>query len=283
MSLDNLKPDIVSGMLLSRLNDAMVFAKVSNTDYQGEITSYGQSVRINQIDAVTINTYTPGTTADLTIEQITTAAQVLLINQARAYAFTIEDADNAKARAKVLNEGITEAAFGLANSVDAYIAGLHAGAGVAVGGTAVAGVDITSTNVAAYFNEAQYKLDETNTPQVGRWAVLPPWLSAKIGMMGIVQKTDNGAVFASGSIGRLMGFDIYPSNQISAISTTDRYPCLFGYRGSISMATQLIKTAIVEPSKQFVTLAKGLLVFGAKVTRANNLGVLYADYTAEAT
>ena len=49
------------------------------------------------------------------------------------------------------------------------------------------------------------------------------------------------------------------------------------------MATQLVKTAIVEPSKQFVTLAKGLLVFGAKVTRPNNLGVLYADFTAEAT
>jgi len=270
-------------MLLARLNDALVFAQVSNTDYQGEITFFGQSVRINQIDSVAINDYTPGTTADLTIEVLGTGAQILHIDQAKSYAFTIEAADNAQAKAKILNDGITQAAHGMANSVDAYIAGKYLDAGIAVGGTAATGADITSTNVLTYFNNAQYKLDETNTPQEGRYAILPPWLSAKVGMMGIVQLTENGNAFATGSIGRLMGFDIFPSNQISALSGTDRYPCLFGYRGSISMATQLIDTDIVKPSKQFVTLAKGLLVFGAKVTRPNNLGVLYADFTAEAT
>ena len=283
MALDALKPDIVSGQLLARLNDALVFANVSNTDYQGEITNFGQSVRIVQVGPVAINTYTAGTTSDLTIEQLSVAGQTLQIDQAKAYSFTIEDMDDAQAKAKALNDGITQAAWGLRDAIDAYIAGLRTDAAIAVGGTASTGADITSTNVLVYFMEAARKLDETNTPTMGRWASLPPWLCHKATLAGIVQKTDNDAVFGEGFIGRVYGFDVYSTNNISALSGTDRYPALFGYQGSISMAVQVLKAEVVRPSKQFVTLAKGLAVYGAKVTRPNNLGVLYADYTAEAT
>jgi len=283
MSLNNLKPDIVAGQLLARLNDALVFAQVSNTDYQGEITNMGQSVRIVEVGPVTIRDYTMGSTADITVEQLPTAAQVLQINQSKYYGFTIDDADNAQAKIKVLNDGITQAAWGLRDNIDAYIAGLYLSAGVAIGGTATTGVDITSTNVMAYFMEAARRLDETNTPTMGRYAVVPPWLAHKATLAGIVQKTANDEVFASGSIGRVYGFDVFSSNNISALSGTDRFPALFGYKGSISMAVQVLHSEIVRPSKQFVNLAKGLVVYGAKMTRPNNIGVLYADYTGEAT
>lgn len=282
-TLEELKPQIVSGQLLARLNDALVFSQVANTDYQGEITSFGQSVKIVQVGPVTVNSYTMGSTSDITIEQLDVAGQTLKIDQADYYAFTIDDADNAQARVKILNDGITQAAWGLRDTVDAYIASLYTGAAVAVGGTATTGKDITSTNVLAYFMEAARKLDESNTPQMGRWAVVPPWLAHKATLAAIVQKTANDGVFGAGYIGEVYGFRVYKSNNISAISGTDRYPCLFGYQGSIAMAMQLLNNEVVRPSKQFVTLAKGLLVFGAKVTRPNNLGVLYADYTSEAT
>ena len=283
MALGDLKPDIVSGQLLARLNDNSVFAQVANTDYQGEIRSFGQSVKIVQPGPVTIRSYTPGTTAELTVEQVDVAGQTLHINQADYYAFEVEDADNAQARAQVLSQQIVQAAWGLRDTVDAYIAGLYGDAAVAVGGTSATGVDITSTNVIKYLMEAFSKLSETNTPKQGRWAVMPPWLINKAVMAGIVQKTDNNAMFENGMIGKAFGFDLYESNNVTGLSGTNRFPVLFGYRGSIAMATQVLTSEIVRPSKQFVTLAKGLLVFGAKVTRPNNLGVLFADYTAEAT
>lgn len=281
--LNELKPDIVSGAILQRLNDDSAFLNVANTDYQGEITNYGQSVTIVEVGAVTISSYTMGSTSDITIEQLPTASKVLQINQSHTYGFTIDKADNAQAKAKVMSDGIRQAAWGFRDTIDAYMAALYSQAGVAAGGTATTGVDITSTNVLVYFMEAARKLDETNTPQAGRWAVVPPWLAHKATLAGIVQKTDNNAVFENGYIGRVYGFDVYSSNNISAISSTDRYPALFGYRGSMSMAVQLVDNAIVEPSKQFVMLAKGLLVYGGKVIRPNNLAVLYADYTEEAT
>jgi len=283
MALDALKPDIVSGQILARLNDASVFMNVVNTDYQGEITSYGQSVRIVQTGPVAVNSYTPGTTADLTIEQLPAAGQVLNIDQGASYSFTVEDVDNAQSRVKMISEGITQATWALRDDIDAFIAGLRTDAAVAVGGTASTGADITSTNVLVYFMEAARKLDETNTPTAGRWAVVPPWLAHKATLAGIVQKTNNDAVFENGFIGRVYGFDMYSSNNVTPLSGTDRYPALFGYRGSISMAVQVMTAEIVRPSKQFVTLAKGLTYYGGKVTRPNNLGVLYADYTSEAT
>ena len=44
-----------------------------------------------------------------------------------------------------------------------------------------------------------------------------------------------------------------------------------------------LKVSPANMSFHFKTLAKGLVVYGAKVVRPNTLGVLYADYTAEAS
>ena len=283
MSLNDMKPDIVSGMLLQRLNDASVFVQVANTDYEGEITQYGQSVRILEIGPVTIRTYTPGGTSAITLEHLKDASKVLQINRSRYYAFTLDDADSAQARVKLLNDGITQSAWGLRDELDAFIAGLRTDAGIAVGGTAATGADITSTNILTYFMEAARRLDETNTPLDTRWCVGPAWFTRKAGLAGIVQLTDNGSAFREGSVGRVEGFDLFTSNNVTAISGTDRFPVLFGYRGSISMAVQVLSSEVVRPSTRFVDLAKGLDLYGAKVVRPNNLGVLYADYTAEAT
>jgi len=288
MSLNELKPDIVSGQLLQRLNDASVFAQVSNTDYEGEITNFGQSVRIVEIGAVTINSYTMGSTSDITIEQLPDASKTLQINQAAYYGFTIDDADNAQARIKVLSDGITEAAWGLRDNIDAYIIAQAKGtngAGLAVSGTSATGTNTTSTNILVQFMEAARKLDENNAPAQGRWCTAPAWYVQKAALAGIVQKTENASVFAGGaqSLGNVYGFELFSTNNSVATSGTDRYPVLFGYRGSISMATQVLTSEVVRPSKQFVTLAKGLAVYGMKVVRPNQLGIAWVDYTAEAT
>ena len=283
MSLNDMKPDIVSGMLLQRLNDASIFVQVTNTDYEGEITQYGQSVRILEIGPVTIRDYTPGGTSAITLEHLKDASKVLQINRSKYYAFTLDDADSAQSRVKLLDDGIDQAAWGLRDELDAFIAGLRTDAGIAVGGTAVTGQDITSTNILGAFMEAARRLDETNTPLDTRWCVGPAWFTRKAGLAGIVQLTDNGSAFREGSVGRVEGFDLFTSNNVTAISGTDRFPVLFGYRGSISMAVQVLSSEVVRPSTRFVDLAKGLDLYGAKVVRPNNLGVLYADYTAEAT
>ena len=50
-------PEIWSGKLIEKFYDATVIAAISNTDYEGEITSYGDKVNIRQKPDITINAY----------------------------------------------------------------------------------------------------------------------------------------------------------------------------------------------------------------------------------
>lgn len=284
--LANLIPEVWSNMLLTRLNDALVFRNVVNTDYEGEIRSFGDVVKINEIGTVNINSYDPTSTSALTVQSLSDAQKELRIDQAKAFTFWIDDLDAAQTKPKVMAEAMTQAAWGIANNIDEYIAALHSAAGLTVGGTSSTGQDITSTNVLKYMSIAAQKMDENNVPMAGRWMVVPPWFAHKLVLARIVQDTNNSATLATGLIGRgIYGFDVYVSNNIvGGTPAGNNARILCGYPGSISLAVQLLSTEQARPSLiGFKTLVKGLVVYGAKVVRPMTLGVLYADYTAEAT
>ena len=104
-------------------------------------------------------------------------------------------------------------------------------------------------------------------------------------LAGITLDTSNSAMLGAGFIGTTFyGFDVFVSNNVYHASGTDRAAIMCGYRGSIALATQVLTTK-QEPSGTigFKTLVKGLVVYGSKVIRPNNLGILWADYTAEAS
>jgi hypothetical protein len=285
MALAHFVPEIWSGRVLSRLNDALVYRNVCTTEYEGEITGFGDVVKINEIGPVTVNSYSSTSTGALTVQQLADAQKLLTINQSKYYAFWLDDQDNAQTKPKLMRDYMDQAAFSLANNVDEYVAALYGQAAIAVGGNATTGVDVTSTNVLKYLSLAQQKLDEANTPAGGRWMVVPPWFAQKMTLSKIVLDTSNSATLGAGFLGRsYYGFDIYVSNNTYHASGTDRAAIMCGYNGSIALAVQLLATRQESSGTiGFKTLVKGLMVYGAKVIRPNNLGVLWADYTAEAT
>jgi hypothetical protein len=285
MALSQFVPEIWSGRILSRLNNALVYRNVCTTEYEGEITNYGDVVKISEIGPISVNSYSATSTGALTVQQLSDAQKQLRIDQSKYFAFWLDDQDNAQTNPKVLREALDQGSWSLANDVDVYIASLYGQAGVAIGGTSATGVDVTATNVMKYLSLAAQKLDERNTPQMGRWVVVPPWFQQKMTLANITLNTNNSDTMGSGYIGRTFyGFDVYVSNNTYHASGTDRAAIMFGYRGSIALATQILVTR-QEPSGTvgFKTLVKSLLVYGAKVIRPNNLGILWADYTAEAT
>ena len=282
--LAGLVPEVWSDVLLARLNDALVFRNVVNTEYEGEIRNMGDTVKINEIGPVTISSYSATSTSGLTVQSLSDAQKILKIDQANSFSFWIDDIDELQTKPKVMATAMNEAAWGMANNIDEYIAALWSEAGLLIGGTSSTGQDITSTNIMKYLAIAQTKMDEANVPEAGRWAVVPPWFAQKLVTMNIVHNTNNSAILGQGYLGdTLYGLRIYKSNNVVNGGSTDNARILFGYPGSISLAVQVIKTEVVRPSFHFKTLAKGLFVYGAKVVRPGTLGVLHADYTAEAT
>ena len=281
-------PEVWSSLILSRLNSALVYGNVVNRDYEGEITGFGDVVKINEIGPITVNSYSATSTGSLTVQSVSDAQKLLQINQSDYFAFWIDDLDMVQTKPKLMAEAQKESGFASANTIDKYIRDMYTQAGLVAGGTSItSGADITSTNVLKYISIAAQKLDENNVPQQGRWMIVPPWFHHKLVLAKIVQDTNNSGTLANGLIGTgLYGFTFYASNNVkNGTPAGNNAAILFGYRGSISLAVQITKIETARPSLQggFKTLVKGLFCFGAKVVRPDTLGVIYADYTAEAT
>lgn len=118
-------------------------------------------------------------------------------------------------------------------------------------------------------------------PEDGRWLVIPPWFKTKL-LLAKALVTDNGAAadaFTNGKVGRVGGFDLYESNNVSNDGTT--YYIMAGTKKAISFAAQVNKVEAYRPEASFSDAVKGLYVYGAKVVYPDALAVLTATVGSE--
>jgi len=275
MSVSNFIPELWSKRINQKLRKSLVFGSVVNTDYEGEIGSGGDTVKINSIGDVTIGNYVPNSTS-ITPEQLNDYQTTLLIDQKKYFAFKVDDVDKAQVNANVMDEAMQSAAWGLKNAADESIAALYTGAGNTITTTA-----IDSTNAfAAVLTLGQY-LSQENVPEDGRWLVIPPWFKTKL-LLAKALVTDNGAAadaFTNGKVGRVGGFDVYESNNVANDGTT--YYIMAGTRKAISFAAQVNKVEAYRPEASFSDAVKGLYVYGTKVVYPDALAVLTATVGSE--
>jgi len=278
MALNNFIPAVWSQTLLENLRNDLVYGQpgVINRDYEGDIAGAGSSVKIHNIGAVTVSDYTKNT--DLSNpETLTDAETILSIDQARSFNMQIDDVDQAQQVPKVMEGAMREAAYALANDLDSYLAGLHAGAGITSGfGDNTTPVVPTTTTAYEYLADAFTALDEANAPQQGRWIIVSPWFH------GLLRKdsrfvsygTDmNRAVLQNGVIGEAAGFNVLVSNNVKNTAGA-KYKFMFGHPSAWTMAMQIEKVEAYRPPLRFADAVKGLNVYGAKVVRSGILGVM---------
>lgn len=270
MALTNFIPELWSDRLFVNLRKSLVMGALCQKDYEGEIRNFGDTVKINEIGPVTVTAYTKAAT--LSYQTLTSAQKELKIDQASYFAFTIDDIDAAQVKPKLMDAAMNDAAYRIADTIDAYIAGLYAQAGANPSSTTYTTVSASSGNIIETFSYAARYLSDKNVPQAGRWAVVPPWVVQKLALAatGTISATavpkvfDNGAI-VNGFVGRLMGFDFYESNNLTSTKI------LCGNRDAISYAGQVAKVGVLERETTFDTAARGLYVYGAKVTRPEAL------------
>jgi N4-gp56 family major capsid protein len=284
MAITRFRPEIWSAELLVALRKASVFAQpaVVNRDYEGEISQAGDTVRITSISDPTIGNYTANSTV-ITPEELTDAQRTLVINQAKYFAFKVDDVDRRQAKGDVMGEALSRAAYKLRDVVDAYIAALYtdvASANKVNSGSAVAITtgDLAYSNLVALGQE----LDEANVSSEGRWAVVPPWYHSKLllntNFINIEKSGDGGAALRNGMIGRAAGFDLYKSNNVVNV-TGDDYAVLAGVNSAISYAEQINSVEAYRPESSFSDAVKGLHLWGCKVIRPDSLAYLLASQT----
>lgn len=275
MSVKNFIPTIWSDLIFRSYTKNFVFAGLANREYEGDISAYGDSVRVTEIGDMSASTYS-GT---VTYTEADDAQKVLLIDQKKYIAKTLEDIDNVQSKPKLLGEITRKVGIGIADAQDQYIASLYAQAGITDGSTTTPD-STTSANVMDKLAEMTQGFNENNVPQAGRVAVLPPWMIFKLQLAGVDLKTDNTSVYEDGTVARVQGWDIFMSNNTSTNSTW--YANYFFVRNeTIALAEQIVSNEAVRREAAFADGYRMLNVYGAKIMAPESFGVLYSSVGAE--
>jgi len=283
MSLEAFIPQIWSGEILSQLRKAHVFGFVANRNFQGDISAFGDTVKINMIGNITVSDYTKNSTS-MTPQILDDASKFLRIDKAKYFNFRVDKVDQAQAKPSVMAEAMARAAYGLRDESDTDIAALYTDAQIVSGlGTAALAIAITSVNVTEYVSLVASKLDEANVPQESRWMVIAPWFRHKLELADITLNTDNTSTITNGFFRNFLGFNLFVSNNVSigTPATNTHTRIMAGYNGTITLAEQLLEVEAFKPEASFGDAVKGLYVYGIKTVRPETLACLDCTYTAE--
>jgi len=276
MAIQAFVPEVWAAELLVALEKSLVYAApgVVNRDYEGEISQFGDTVHVTTLADPTVGTYTPHT--DITIEDVDDSGQTLLIDQAKYFAFEVDDVERRQARngGAVLTEQARKGAYKLRDTADQFVATTMA-AGVA--GSNVIGEQTINDPTAAYdlLVDLSVMLDENNVPEEGRWVIVTP------AFHGLLRKDDRfiatgdaqaAAVRTNGIIGEAAGFTVRKSNNAPDGPGEGAGKLIIaGYVGATSYAEQINSVEATRKEKGFADIVKGLHLYGAQVFRPTAL------------
>ena len=291
-------PSIYSRKVLNFFRKSSVVEAITNTDYAGEISAYGDSVKIIKEPVITVEDYTRNT--DTTQTKLTDQEINLVVDSAKAFKFIVDDIESNMSHVNFKEVATSSAAYALRDSYDAaviatmfsgvsssspdHILGADAAAatqtmGQHQGGTNsidLTGSDGTGTDPLDVMAFMAKLLDEQNVPEEGRWFVAPPAWYEQLSQSGSkLMSVDFNA--GQGSIrnglvssGKLRGFDMYKSNNIAAASTASG-KVLAGHISSTATAQTIISTETLRDPTSFGDIVRGLHVYGSKVLRPEAL------------
>jgi hypothetical protein len=278
MAISAFKPEVWNANLLVALEKSLVYAApgVVNRDYEGDIANYGDTVHITSLADPTVGTYTPH--SDITIEDVDDSDATLLIDQAKYFAFEVDDVEKRQAfnGGRVLTEQARKAAYKLRDVADQYVAGLMA-AGVDAGNLIAEQTVSVSSTAKAYdvLVDLGVKLDEDSVPDEGRWVIVTP------GFYGLLKKdsrfvgagdAQSAQIRANGIVGEAAGFSVRKTNNApNGPGAGAGKLIVAGYSGAVTYAEQINKTEAARKEKGFADIVKGLHLYGSKVVRPTGL------------
>ena len=274
MAISTFVPQIWEARLLEHLDKALVYGNLVNRDYEGDIRNQGDTVKINQIGDITVNNYTKG--SNITYESVDGTPTTLVIDQAKYFAFKVEDIDQVQANVNLVDGAMARASYALRDVVDQHIAAHYTDVTNTIGDDTTP-ESITSANKAyEALVDLRTALDEKNVQSTGRFVVVPPAFYAYMlkdsrFVAAGTSKTDS--VLANGFIGQAAGFDIYQSNNVPNTEGT-LYKVMAGTRQGISYAQQILSTEALRLEGTFSDAVRGQLVYGSVTVQPNALAVL---------
>ena len=282
-------PAVYSKKVLNFFRKSSVIEAITNTDYSGDISAFGDSVNIIKEPVISVSAYTRNT--DTTQTMLTDAETSLVVDSANAFKFIVDDIESNMSHVNFKEIASSSAAYALKDAYDAavlatmfaglsasspnHVLGADSATDLAAGvfdGSGAADLGASETDPLDLMARMARLLDEQNVPEEGRWFVASPDFYEVLGQSSskLLSVDYNGG---QGSIrnglvssGKLRGFDMYKSNNIAATSNAAG-KCLAGHISSTATANTILSTEVLRDPTSFGDIVRGLHVYGAKVLR----------------
>ena len=286
----NFIPEIWSGKLIENFYDATVLAAISNTDYEGEIRQYGDTVNIRTTPEITIRDYVKGQT--LTVENPDKPKLQLIIDKGEYFACVEDDVDKVQSDINLMDTWSKDASERMKIKIDQRVLtdilpgiaatnkGATAGEQSASFNLGTTGSPLTvtkdgassTTSVVDLLVDLGTVLDEANAPEGDRFVVIP----AK--MAGLIKKSelkdasltgDSMSIVRNGRLGMVDRFTIYVSHNLNVSS--GKYSLIAGHKMGFTFASQMTNMETIRSESTFGNVIRGLQVYGYKVVKGEAL------------
>ena len=288
-------PKVYSKQVLNFFRKASVAEAITNTDYAGEISAFGDTVRIIKEPEITVDQYERG--QDITATKLTDQEVTLIIDVANAFKFIVDDIETNMSHVNFREVATSSAAYALRDAFDTGViatmfAGVSASSPNHILGSdnatdLAAGTFDGTGNLDIGFASGEHDpidvlsrmarlLDEQNVPEEGRWFLANPefyeqLVATSSKLMSVDFNAGQGSI-RNGlvSSGLLRGFNMYKSNNIAATSNAAG-KVIAGHMSSTCTAQTITNTEVLRDPSSFGDIVRGLHVYGAKVLRPEAL------------
>jgi hypothetical protein len=286
----NFIPEVWSGKLIENFYDATVLAAISNTDYEGEIRTMGDTVNIRTQPNITIREYVKG--QNLVVENPDSPKLQLVIDKGEYFSCVEDDIDRVQSDIKLMDMWSKDASEQMKIKIDqrvltdmlpgigAFNKGLTAGQQSASFnlGTTASPLTVTkdgaggTTSVIDLIVDMGTVLDEANVPESDRFLVIP----AK--MAGIVKKSelkdasltgDGVSPMRNGRLGMIDRFTLYVSHNLNVSS--GKTSIVAGHKMGFTFASQMTEMETLRAQSTFGNIIRGLQVYGYQVVKPEAL------------
>lgn len=277
MALTNFIPIVWNSQMLLDFRQAAIAANLVNRQYEGDARS-GNTVRVNTAGAVTIKDYKAGLIYDnetvpaliprtTAPDAVTSTKADLLIDQEKSFDFLIDDIDRAQA-AGSLGEYTQSAAEGMAEDADKFILSALSTTNTHLTASAVT----TGDQAFDAIGLLKKTLDKAKVPTGNRVAVINAEYASVLlkasSRLTSVDQSGSPAGLRDGYIGRLLGIDIYQSENTPNVAKPQ---VIAWYKPSFSFVSQIEKTEAMRHDDSFSDRLRGLHVYGAKAFRPTGI------------
>ncbi|MCK9474068.1 hypothetical protein, partial [Sulfurimonas sp.] len=272
MTLEQFSPMLMRREIMRAREKRMVFKNfLWIPDNVEDPRTIGQSVTLPSIGAIASSSYSNGS---ITYASVDDQSQTLLINKQVLCPIKVTDINRIQSVKGLYPAIAQEMGYSMANYQDSDLAaGIYAGAGVT---TDLSSTGVDSGNVfdALMTLKADMKVKNVNEDIP---LFVDPYLSKAIASSAGFIKTNNDEIIASGQVGRMAGFIIIETNNLT---TTGTYKggnlvvnaCAFTPNRSVAWVEQ--KGFSVEMLRDTATvsdLMRAHQIYGWKVVRADEV------------